>query len=62
MKNLKKIGKDFIKDESAQGMVEYILIVVAVITLVMILKDKMKTSVNAGLDKVESGISNFPTD
>lgn len=59
MKNLKKNFKAFLKDESAQGMVEYILILVAVIGFVMLLRTRLRGTLNSGLDKVDGGVGAF---
>lgn len=59
MKNIKKTMNEFMKDESAQGMVEYILILVAVIGFVMFLRTRLKDSLSKGLDNVDGGISGF---
>ncbi len=59
MKGLKKDLKAMWNDESAQGMVEYILILAAVIGFVMLLRRRMGESLNSGLDKVQGGISGF---
>lgn len=59
MKGLKKELKAMWNDESAQGMVEYILILAAVIGFVMLLRRRMGESLNQGLDKVGTGINQF---
>ena len=59
MKGLKKDLKAMWNDESAQGMVEYILILAAVIGFVMLLRRRMGESLNQGLDKVGTGINSF---
>lgn len=59
MKGIKKLIKDFTKDESGQGMVEYILILVAVIGFVMIVRSRLKGSLEKGLGTVDSGIDGF---
>lgn len=59
MKNLKKLMKDFAKDESAQGMVEYILILVAVIGFVMVVRSRLRESLDKGLSTVDGGVSGF---
>lgn len=59
MKGFKKELKAMWNDESAQGMVEYILILAAVIGFVMLLRRRMGESLNNGLDKVDGGISSF---
>ena len=62
MKKFKKLMKDFAKDESAQGMVEYILILVAVIGFVMLVRSRLKETLNKGLSTVDSGVSGFQVD
>ncbi len=59
MKNLKKNLKAMWNDESEQGMVEYILILVAVIGFVMLLNRRMGVSLNKGLNNVDGGVSSF---
>ena len=59
MKALKKNLNAMWKDESAQGMVEYILILVAVIGFVMLIRRRLGVSLNSGLDNVDGGISAF---
>lgn len=59
MKNLKKNLKAMWNDESAQGMVEYILILVAVIGFVMLIRTRLKTTLNQGLDTVDAGVGGF---
>lgn len=56
---MKKLFKDFAKDESAQGMVEYILILVAVIGFVMIVRRQLRGSLEKGLGTVDQGVSGF---
>lgn len=59
MNKLKKSLSEMWKDESAQGMVEYILILVAVVGFVMILRRRLKGSLEAGLSTVDGGIGGF---
>jgi Flp pilus assembly pilin Flp len=59
MKSLKKNLKAMWNDESAQGMVEYILILVAVIGFVMLVRTKLKGTLEQGLGTVDSGVSGF---
>lgn len=59
MNKLKKSLNEMWKDESAQGMVEYILILVAVVGFVMILRRRLKGSLEAGLSTVDGGIGGF---
>jgi Flp pilus assembly pilin Flp len=51
--------KKFWQDESAQGMTEYILLLVVVVTLAYIFKDKIKKAVAGKMDSVGSGIDDF---
>ncbi len=59
MKGLKKNLKAMWNDESAQGMVEYILILVAVIGFVMLVRRRLGESLNSGLDSVDGGVKGF---
>lgn len=59
MKDIKKTLKDFLKDESAQGMVEYILILAAVIGLVIVAKKKFGEQLEAATGKVDDGLGAF---
>jgi Flp pilus assembly pilin Flp len=59
MKSLKKNLKAMWNDESAQGMVEYILILVAVIGFVMLVRTKLKGTLEQGLGTVDSDVSGF---
>lgn len=59
MKSLKKNLKAMWNDESAQGMVEYILILVAVIGFVILVRRRLGESLNTGLSNVDGGISGF---
>jgi len=51
--------KNFWKDESAQGMTEYILLIVVVVALAYLFKDKIKAAVGAKTEQVGSDITNF---
>ncbi len=51
--------KKFWKDESAQGMTEYILLVVVVVTLAYIFRNKIKTAIAGKMDDVSGGINDF---
>lgn len=59
MKALKNNLKAMWNDESAQGMVEYILILVAVIGFVMMIRTRLRTTLNTGLDNVDGGVGQF---
>lgn len=59
MKSIKKNLKAMWNDESAQGMVEYILILVAVIGFVFLVRSRLKGSLETGLNNVDSSIGEF---
>jgi Flp pilus assembly pilin Flp len=59
MKKLKKFAKTLWKDESGQGMAEYVLLLVIVVGLVFMFKDKIKTAVEGQVNGVTDKISNF---
>lgn len=54
MKELRKILKDFWKEEEAVGVVEIILILVVLIGLVIIFKDQLTGLVKSILSKITS--------
>ena len=56
----KKINevKEFLKEEKGMGVVEVILIVVVLVGLVFIFKDKMNTIVNGMFASITDGINN----
>jgi len=54
MKKLKKILKEFWKEEEAVGVVEIILILVVLIGLVIIFKDQLTSLVRSILSKITS--------
>lgn len=57
MKNIKKFVSTLWKDESAQGATEYILLLVAVVAVVLIFKDKIMGIVNEMLGTLQGKIS-----
>jgi Flp pilus assembly pilin Flp len=59
MKALKKNLTAMWNDESAQGMVEYILILVAVIGFVFLVRGRLQGSLEKGLGKVDDGVGAF---
>lgn len=52
VRSLKKLGKDFLREETAVGVIELILILVVLIALVVIFKDQLTSLVEALLSKV----------
>ncbi len=59
MKFLKSLVFRFWKDESGQGTAEYVLILVAVIAVGFIFKDKITAMLESKLDGIASQIGNF---
>lgn len=59
MKSIKKLFNDFTKDESAQGMVEYILILVAVIGFVFLVRGRLRGALENSLGEVDKGVGSF---
>lgn len=50
------------KDESAQGALEYILLIAIVVTVVIMFRDKIKTAVKGKLEEVGTGIDGVKVD
>ena len=59
MKRLKNFARKLWKDESAQGATEYILLLVVVVAVVMLFKEKIKTALQGKLDSLGSDIGGF---
>jgi Flp pilus assembly pilin Flp len=57
--NLVTVAKNFWADESAQGMTEYILLLVAILAIAMLFKKQIQDTVSAKLETVGSDIKNF---
>ena len=53
--------QEFIKEEKGMGVVEVILIVVVLVGLVFIFKDKMNTIVSSMFQSITDGISKVTT-
>ena len=53
--------QEFIKEEKGMGVVELILIVVVLVGLVFIFKDKMNTIVSSMFQSITDGISKVTT-
>jgi hypothetical protein len=60
--SLKERAKAIWNDESAQGATEYILILVATVTVAFIFKSKLKEFVEGRLGALGSGLSDFNVD
>jgi len=59
MKMISNTLKSLWKDESAQGATEYILLLVVVVTLAFIFKDKIKSAVTARLGNISDEMGGF---
>lgn len=59
MKKFKNFSKKLIKNESGQGATEYILLLVVVVALVVLFKDKIKTTMDGKLGELSDKISGF---
>lgn len=56
---MKKTLKKLWQDESAQGMTEYILLLVVVITIAMLFKDKIGQVINGKVSDLGDKINDF---
>ncbi len=59
MKKLTSTLKDLWKDESGQGTAEYILLLVAIVGVAFLFKDKLMATVRGQIDAVSGQISDF---
>jgi len=59
MKSLKSLARALWKDESAQGAVEYILLLVVVVAVAMIFRRQITEAVNSRLADISGGMSGF---
>lgn len=59
MKSFKKLVADIWKDESAQGATEYILLLVAVVAVVMLFRDKIQSVLSDKLGELSGNIGSF---
>ena len=57
MYNLTNAFKKFLKDESAQGATEYILLLVAIVAIMVLFKDKIYAQVQGLLNILEGKVS-----
>ena len=56
MKNMKKLISDIWNDESGQGATEYILLLVIVVGVAMVFKERIMEAVNSKLADLSSSI------
>lgn len=59
MKKLSTLMRNIWKDESGQGAVEYILLLVVVVAVAMMFRDKIKEVVSEKLTELGSAIGGF---
>ncbi|WP_413289600.1 Flp1 family type IVb pilin [Bdellovibrio sp. HCB337] len=59
MKSFKSFSRKLIKNQSGQGATEYILLLVVVVALVVLFKDKIKTAVDGKLGELNQSIQGF---
>ncbi|AHZ85768.1 Flp1 family type IVb pilin [Bdellovibrio bacteriovorus] len=59
MKKFKNFSKKLLKNESGQGATEYILLLVVVVALVVIFKDRIKTAMEEKVGSLASDITGF---
>jgi Flp pilus assembly pilin Flp len=56
MANIVKFFKDLRDDESAQGMLEYVLLAVAIVTIVALFKNKLRGWFDSSAAKIEGDV------
>ncbi|MGE0529334.1 MAG: Flp1 family type IVb pilin [Bdellovibrionales bacterium] len=59
MKKCAALMKNLWKDESGQGATEYILLLVVVVTLAIIFKDRIKGTLSGKLEELGNSIGGF---
>lgn len=59
MNKLKSFARRFIKDESGQGMAEYVLLIVVVVGVAFIFKDKIRGMVEKKMTAVGDEFNSF---
>lgn len=59
MKKVITTAKNIWKDESGQGAVEYILLLVVVVGVIALLKDKISPALDQAVGKLSGKIGNF---
>ncbi len=57
MKKLKNISKKLLKNERGQGATEYILLLVVVVAIVMMFKDRISSTVKDKMSELQGSIS-----
>lgn len=59
IKNIKHNFTNFLKDESAQGLTEYILLAVVVVGIASLFKNRIMSLITAQLDNLDGKVSEF---
>jgi hypothetical protein len=59
MKKVLQSLKAICKDESAQGMTEYVLIVLVVVTVAAIFRDQISSAVKSKMQELSTSINSF---
>lgn len=59
MKSIKNVAKRLWNDESGQGMAEYVLLIVVVVTVAFVFRDKIKGMVTTKMDQVGGEFQGF---
>lgn len=59
MKRIKKLMPKFLKNEKGQGATEYILLLVIVVAIAMLFKDKIKSAIDAKTTDLNQQIQSF---
>ena len=62
MKKMKSFFRNLWKNESGQGMTEYAMLILVVVAIAFIFKDKIRTAVQAKMEEVSGKISDFKGD
>lgn len=59
MKNASAVIKRLLKDESGQGATEYVLLVVVVVALVLLFRNKITAALEGKLESLSNSIGEF---
>lgn len=59
MKKIKEISKKLIQDESAQGATEYILLLIVVVAIAMMFRERITEAVRGKLSDLSNSIGSF---
>lgn len=59
MKKFKNFSKNLLKNKSGQGATEYILLLVVVVALVLMFKDRIRSTMEGKIGELEGQINQF---